>query len=209
MWGIREKWRGWQFFFFFFGQTCFEPAVVGERLPGLQRFVPVLLEDRRPSDQELALSPRKPGSNLRPSDTRREPGWDRGGSMNLSATPQFQEDDARSTECDATVPSRTGRLFHRNTFIWTAALTRTSVLYLDNQNPRVRRKCLHPSFLVTAYYSPQAPVMFIFSTGERSNFEMQGKWGGLWAEARLLPTTCGSAVALRAKRRPWPCWPLT
>lgn len=59
---------------FFFGQTCFEPAVVGERLPGLQRFVPVLLEDRRPSNQELALSPRKTGSNLRPSDTRREPG---------------------------------------------------------------------------------------------------------------------------------------
>lgn len=62
------------FFFFFFGQTCFEPAVVGERLPGLQRFVPVLLEDGRPSNQELALSPRKTGANLRPSDTRREPG---------------------------------------------------------------------------------------------------------------------------------------
>lgn len=70
---VRDK-RGFLTFFSFFGQTCFEPAVVGERLPGLQRFVPVLLEDRRPPNQELAFSPRKTWSDLRTGDTQREAG---------------------------------------------------------------------------------------------------------------------------------------
>lgn len=92
----------------FFGQTCFEPAVVGERLPGLQRFVPVLLEDGRPSNQELALSPRETGSHLRRSDTHKENQVETRGCMDLSATSQFQRDGARATECDAIVPRRTG-----------------------------------------------------------------------------------------------------
>lgn len=61
------------FFFFFFnvavGQTCFEPAVVGESLPGLQRFVPVLFEDGRASNQQLPLSAFKTWSNLRTMGT--------------------------------------------------------------------------------------------------------------------------------------------
>lgn len=44
--------------------TCFEPAVIGERLAGLLRFVPVLLEDGRTSDLQLALLPIQTRTNL-------------------------------------------------------------------------------------------------------------------------------------------------
>lgn len=135
MWGIREKWRGWQFFFFFFlvRPVLNQPSSVKDSRVSSGLFQYSLKTDG-PRTRSSPSLPARPGRTWGRA-THEENQVETGGSMNLSATPQFQEDDARSTECDATVPSRTGRLFHRNTFIWTAALTRTSVLYLDNQNP--------------------------------------------------------------------------